>query len=183
MSPILSKNRSGVNSHAVGLDSWVQTAIKSIFWETLFLDQPHIFRYYPQFISFQRKIILTPIFEINFGRNNIIFEGWFSKTNTKIIIFGYYFDKKNYSQSIFTHDLEQVTKCFQNEDMLYIWSETISHPDSVGVKISFFTWSCFRQATSAFSCRPQYWKVVNWDRVLGIYRQLWCTQLQRKARP
>ena len=32
-----------VNSHADGTDSWVQTAVKSILLDTLFLDQLHNF--------------------------------------------------------------------------------------------------------------------------------------------
>ena len=30
-----------IDSHAVGMDSWVQMVVKSIFWETLFVDQLH----------------------------------------------------------------------------------------------------------------------------------------------
>ena len=37
------KSRSWLNSHAFGLYLWVQIAFKSIFWETLFLDQLNSF--------------------------------------------------------------------------------------------------------------------------------------------
>ena len=37
-----------VNSHAVGLDTRVRTALKSILLHTLFVIQPNIFRYDPE---------------------------------------------------------------------------------------------------------------------------------------
>ena len=52
-----------INSLAVGLTSWVQTALKSFFLKTLFLDQMHNFSFAPQ-------IYLK---EIPWHKNNFIF--------------------------------------------------------------------------------------------------------------
>ena len=42
-SRLSSTRKHSFNSHAVGMNSWVQTAFKLILCETLFLDQQHIF--------------------------------------------------------------------------------------------------------------------------------------------
>ena len=39
--------RKYLNSNAIGLDSLFQTTEKTFLWETLFIDQLHIFRYHP----------------------------------------------------------------------------------------------------------------------------------------